>query len=210
MISRRALVGAGVAALLPTAVRSQGVAGAVQGDSTPLATLGGGDTAAVVADPLRNPLAVGRLRDSLTAADSDPVLIATERRLRCTCGCTLDIYTCRTTDFTCTYSPALHKEIKALFAAGKTPEEVIGVFVAREGEAILMAPPARGFNLAGYLVPGLVMAAGALGLVAWIGRRRQAVAHAEAVPALPTHSGIPTPDAASEEALRRALEEVES
>lgn len=171
---------------------------------------GGTDTTTVLADPLRNPFSVGQLRDSLTAADSDPILIATERRLRCTCGCTLDVYTCRTTDFTCTYSPAMHKEIKALFADGKTPEQVIGVFVAREGEAILMAPPARGFNLAGYLVPGIVMAAGLLGLIAWIGRRRGAVAATEGTTAVIPAGTAHAPDADDRAALRRALEDVES
>ncbi len=200
MMTRRAVLGLGMAALLPRVLRGQ----------DPILTGGGVDTTAALADPLRNPFSVGRLRDSLTAADSDPVLIATERRLRCTCGCTLDVYTCRTTDFTCTYSPAMHKEVKALFADGKTPEQVIDVFVAREGEAILMAPPARGFNLAGYLVPGLVMAAGLLGLVAWIGRRRGSVAAAEgAIPVSPAGAAH-APDADARAALRRALEDVDS
>ncbi|HET9066323.1 MAG TPA: cytochrome c-type biogenesis protein CcmH [Gemmatimonadales bacterium] len=200
MMTRRALLGVGIAAIVP---------GRLRGQDTTIAG-GGGDTTTALADPLRNPFSVGRLRDSLTAADSDPILIATEKRLRCTCGCTLDVYTCRTTDFTCTYSPAMHTEIKALFADGKTPEQVIGVFVAREGEAILMAPPARGFNLAGYLVPGLVMAAGLLGLVAWIGRRRGAVAAAEGTTPVMTTAAITEPDAGARAALRRALEDIES
>lgn len=203
MMTRRSVLGLGLVACLPAVLRGQ--------DSAPTVPVGGGaDTTILLADPLRNPFSVGQLRDSLTAADSDPILIATERRLRCTCGCTLDVYTCRTTDFTCTYSPAMHKEIKALFADGKTPEQVVGVFVAREGEAILMAPPARGFNLAGYLVPGLVMASGLLGLVAWIGRRRGAVAAADgASPVIPTDM-TRAPDADDRAALRRALEDVES
>lgn len=200
MMTRRAVLGYGLAALLPQALRAQDTAG-----------IGAGaDTTAALADPLRNPFSVGRLRDSLTAADSDPVLIATERRLRCTCGCTLDIYTCRTTDFTCTYSPALHQEIKDLFAAGQTPEQVIGVFVAREGEAILMSPPARGFNLAGYLVPGLVMAAGMLGLIAWIGRRRGSVAAAEGTTPVASLDPTSAPDDDARAALRQALEDIES
>jgi len=200
MMTRRALVGLGVAALVPGLLHGQDA----------MSIGGGDDTTTALADPLRNPFSVGRLRDPLTAADSDPILIATERRLRCTCGCTLDVYTCRTTDFTCTYSPAMHKEIKALFADGKTPEQVIEVFVAREGEAILMAPPARGFNLAGYLVPGLVMAAGVLGLIAWIGRRRGAVAAAEGTTPVMATGAAAAPDAEARAALRRALEDVES
>ncbi len=44
---------------------------------------------------------------------------AIEQRLACSCGCTLDVFTCRTTDFTCTYSPELHREVVALHQAGK-------------------------------------------------------------------------------------------
>ena len=64
---------------------------------------------------------------------------AVEHRLQCTCGCTLDIYTCRTTDFTCTYSPELHRELLALRADGSSPEEIVGAFVAKYGEQVLMA-----------------------------------------------------------------------
>jgi cytochrome c-type biogenesis protein CcmH/NrfF len=167
--------------------------------------------AAPAADPLREQDIVGRLRDSITALDNDPVIVALERRLRCTCGCTLDVYTCRTTDFTCTYSPAMHREVLDLYKAGKTPDEIVQAFVAREGEQILMAPPAEGFNLAGYLVPGLVMVAGALGLAAWITRRKQLVAatSAASLAARPVNATA-GPNADQLDALRRALDEVDS
>src|SRR5690348_18097192 len=42
---------------------------------------------------------------------------------RSNCGCTLDVFTCRTTDFSCTYSPRLHREVLALRASGKRSEE---------------------------------------------------------------------------------------
>lgn len=166
------------------------------------------------ADPLRQPWMTGRQRDTLTALDSDPIIVALERRMRCTCGCTLDIYTCRTTDFTCTFSPALHKEVVEMYQAGRTPEEIIGFFVEREGEAILMAPPPEGFNLAGYLVPGLVVLSGGLALIAWLTRRRELVAATEPAAGAPDGARpilpISEPDAAQQEALRRALEDVES
>jgi cytochrome c-type biogenesis protein CcmH len=174
----------------------------------------GADTA-LDADPLRQPWATGRQRDTLTPFDSDPIIVALERRMRCTCGCTLDIYTCRTTDFTCTFSPALHKEVVEMYQGGQTPEQIIAFFVAREGEAILMAPPAEGFNLAGYLVPGLVMASGALALAAWLSRRRALVATVEgadgggAAGAVASHATA-EPDPSQQDALRRALDEVES
>ena len=51
---------------------------------------------------LGDPTVAGRPRSPTTDADNDAAIQALEKRLRCGCGCTLDVYTCRTTDFTCT------------------------------------------------------------------------------------------------------------
>jgi cytochrome c-type biogenesis protein CcmH len=164
------------------------------------------DAAAPQADPLRIPEAAGRSRTATTDFDNDPVVKATEKQLKCTCGCNLDIFTCRTTDFTCTYSPALHQEIVVLFKEGKTSEEVITAFVQKYGEQSLMAPKAEGFNLAGYLVPGLLTLAAATALGVVLLRRHRA---AEVVAA--TAPTMPGPTAGSPEEmerLRRALSEV--
>lgn len=162
------------------------------------------------AERLRDPRLVGRPRDSATTFDNDPIVIGIERRLKCTCGCTLDIYTCRTTDFTCTFSPALHKEVVAMVQAGQTPEQIVATFVAREGEAILMSPKVEGFNMAGYLVPGLSMGAGALVLAAYLSRRRDVAAAGADVGTVPVDAPLPEPDAEQLARLRRALDDVES
>ena len=61
-------------------------------------------------DRLRDPGVVGRSREPIAEADNDAVIRELELSLNCMCGCNLDIFTCRTTDFTCTYSPALHAD----------------------------------------------------------------------------------------------------
>jgi cytochrome c-type biogenesis protein CcmH len=108
---------------------------------------------------LRDPVSAGRSREPATHRDNDPFVTDIEKRLHCTCGCTLDIYTCRTTDFTCTYSPALHKEVLALQDEGKTADEIVAAFVAKYGEKILMAPKPVGFNVVGYVFPSLAVLA---------------------------------------------------
>jgi cytochrome c-type biogenesis protein CcmH len=155
-----------------------------------------------VADPLQRPDLIGQMRSVATRKDSDPVVIATERRIRCTCGCGLDVYTCRTTDFSCTYSPALHREAMELFAAGKSPDQVVSAFVAKYGETVLMAPKAQGFNLLAYFVPGTAVVVAA-GLLVWVLRRRRKVPAIEPAPAPPPGPGV-TPDALErvEQALR--------
>jgi cytochrome c-type biogenesis protein CcmH len=168
---------------------------------------------------LREPGAAGRPRAPTEIADYDERIKAIEHRLACSCGCTLDIFTCRTTDFTCTYSPELHREVVELDRAGKTAQEILDAFVAKYGEKALMAPKPEGFNLWGYLLPGsaILLAGGAL--VAFISRRRVAVAKATAAGAPPVRSDTsvsmaetaPAVNATPEEMerLRRALAEVE-
>lgn len=159
---------------------------------------------------LGDPAAAGRSLPPTTHGDNDPGIKAIEQKLTCTCGCTLDIYTCRTTDFTCTYSPRLHREIVAMHDQGKTAQQIVDAFVARYGEKVLMAPKPAGFNLAGYLVPGaaLTVAAGAL---AWVIRRRGAMPAIAAVPSTPPTASASADTASPEEMerLARALSEVE-
>src|SRR6188768_4389411 len=117
---------------------------------------------------LRDPTALGRSRQPTDARENSAEIQAIELQLACNCGCTLDVFTCRTTDFSCTYSPALHREVVAMDKAGKSAQEILDAFVAEYGEKALMAPKPKGFNLWGYLLPGsLILAAGA-GLFAFV------------------------------------------
>jgi cytochrome c-type biogenesis protein CcmH len=157
---------------------------------------------------LRDPSAVGRPRSPTDARENDAEIQAIERRLACNCGCTLDVFTCRTTDFSCTYSPALHREVLALRDDGKTTREILDAFVDKYGERALMAPKPRGFNLAGYLLPGAAIAVAGAGLLLFIGRRKAAVSTTP--PVVPPGPESTAPASREElERLRRALDEIE-
>jgi cytochrome c-type biogenesis protein CcmH len=125
--------------------------------------------------PLWQPDLAGRPRQRVTNYENDPFIIGVERRLRCTCGCGLDIYTCRTTDFTCSYSPELHREVVALVEQGQTADQILAAFVAKYGEKALMAPPRAGFNWAAYLLPGIAIALAGL-VLGWVLVRRSRTA----------------------------------
>jgi len=78
----------------------------------------------------------------------------------------------------------MRHEIETQLTAGKTNDEIIASFVAQEGIKVLSEPPATGFNLAAYVMPGFALLVG-LFIVAtfasrWSNRRRQA-----ATPATP-------------------------
>jgi cytochrome c-type biogenesis protein CcmH len=129
---------------------------------------------------LFDPTWAGRARDRVTDYENDPFIIGIESRLKCTCGCNLDVYTCRTTDFTCGVSPAMHREVVGMVEQGLTAEQVIEAFVAQHGETVLMAPKKEGFNLTAYVLPSVaILAVGSL--IAWtLVRRARASASAPA------------------------------
>ena len=122
-----------------------------------------------------------------------------EHRIHCQCGCTLDVFTCRTTDFSCQVSPAMHADIMALVAGGYSAQEIVDAFTASYGERVLMAPKREGFNLLGYFLPSAVLlTAGAA--VAVLLRRWRRVAAVQ-VAGQPTTADAPT-DASADELAR--------
>jgi cytochrome c-type biogenesis protein CcmH len=154
---------------------------------------------------VRDPSALGRPLAPTDPAENAAEIQAIELKLACNCGCTLDVFTCRTTDFSCTYSPRLHREVLALRNDGLSAQEVLDAFVAKYGEKALMAPKPRGFNLAGYLVPGVLITTAGAALAWLIGRRRAVAATAGPAAAAPE---VQASDAEMER-LRKALEQVE-
>lgn len=113
----------------------------------------------------------------VTNAERDQV----EKKLRCQCGCTLDVYTCRTTDFACQVSPAMHRDINGLIEGGYGAQEIIDAFVESYGEKVLMAPTKSGFNLVGWTMPfsALLIGGGVLAVLLRRWRRRAAVMSVE-------------------------------
>ncbi len=127
---------------------------------------------------LTRPDLAGRLRTRVTDYENDPFIVGVEEKLRCTCGCNLSVYTCRTTDFTCTVSPAMHREVIALAAQDKTQQEILDAFVAQYGEMVLMAPLKEGFNIAAYVVPGIAISTAAAVILGVLYRRTSRFASA--------------------------------
>jgi cytochrome c-type biogenesis protein CcmH/NrfF len=155
------------------------------------------------AGKLWDPSRAGRPFEPVRAADNDVAIQAIEKQIHCTCGCNLDVYTCRTTDFTCGTSPAMHRRVVALAEQGKSAQQILDAFVQQSGVAILMAPPKRGFNLAGYFVPSVLILAAGVVLTLVLHRWSRA-----AVPAAPPPTRGPEIPASPDELerLRRELD----
>ena len=105
-----------------------------------------------------------------------------EHQIHCQCGCNLDVYTCRTTDFACSVSPAMHSDVMGLVAGGHSAQEILAAFKAIYGEKVLMAPVRSGFNLLGYTVPFIALGTGAA-VVAVLMRRWKRTAVVSTIPA---------------------------
>jgi len=87
--------------------------------------------------------------ESMTTEQRDDL----EHRIKCQCGCVLDVFTCRTTDFSCAVSPAMHRDVMTLVSGGYDANEILAAFQGVYGEQVLMAPLRQGFNWVGYLMP---------------------------------------------------------
>ena len=107
-----------------------------------------------------------------------------EHRIKCQCGCVLDVFTCRTTDFSCAVSPAMHADVMGLVAGGYGAAEILTAFQNVYGERVLMAPPPQGFNLLGYVMPFAALVGGGA-VVLMLTRRWKQRALAQAAPASP-------------------------
>ena len=114
-------------------------------------------------------------RPSMTDAQRDEL----EHSIKCQCGCPLDVYTCRTTDFSCAVSPAMHSDVMGLVSGGYGAREILAAFQSVYGEKVLMSPVKSGFNWLGYTLPSLAIAAGALFLASIIRRWRSAAPAAD-------------------------------
>lgn len=198
-LDRRRFLGASLGLLLPVAFRQQGA----RPDSTHAGIPAEGPPGF-----LPRPAIAGPSHPAVTVMDNDPQVVGIEHRVRCPCPCGLDVYTCRTTDFTCSYSPERHREIVGLVQAGLTPDQVVAQLVSKYGESALMAPAPKGFNLLGYLVPGsLVLLLGAAITAVIVARRKQATSPV----AVPTPTGAaPAPGSPEEMArLEAALRDLD-
>ena len=105
------------------------------------------------------------------------MLLAIESALKCDCGCGLDVHSCQF-QMQCGTSPVWSIRIRESLEAGQTPEAIEASFVSEFGPTVLMAPPAEGFNLLGYLLPSfaIITAGMMIGLLIRGGPTREAVA----------------------------------
>ena len=126
-----------------------------------------------------------------------------EQSLKCSCGCGLDVHSCQF-QMQCGTSPVWSQQIRADLERGMTPEAIQASFVAEYGPTVLMAPPAEGFNLVGYLLPGFALIGA--GMIVLLVIRRGSSGQLEVA----TVEEVSDEERARLDAALRGLEEAES
>ena len=102
--------------------------------------------------------------------------------LTCQCGgCSALVGECAMDR--CPSSNPLREEIAERLQAGEEADDIIAMFAERYGLVILAAPPATGFHLSAWLLPGVFLLGGAV-LAVTVLRRWRANAPAPAAAAI--------------------------
>jgi len=124
---------------------------------------------------MRTRLAITVLLGALFAASAahgdsrgKPTLEALGNEVQCTCGCVAPLNQCPHLD--CAEKAEMQAFIKREIAEGKDETAILQDLSLRYGVQVLTAPPARGFNLTVWILPGVGLLIG-LGFVVVIVRR---------------------------------------
>jgi cytochrome c-type biogenesis protein CcmH len=115
---------------------------------------------------------LGAGADAATDANEKVSFQALEESLTCQCGCGLTVHSCN--HLQCPSAIPLRQEIRAQMSLGLDQEGVLGHFEQTYGEKILSSPTTRGFNLAAWVMPFFMVAAGSLFVMFTLLRWRRA------------------------------------
>jgi cytochrome c-type biogenesis protein CcmH len=109
-------------------------------------------------------------------------------RLVCQCGCSMILRTCN--HYQCPSATPMRARIEKEILAGTGEEEIIQGFVDEYGIVILATPPAEGFNLVAWVLPGFAILIGLFILayitMSWVSKRKHETAAAGPPPGLDT------------------------
>ena len=128
--------------------------------------------------------ASGAAAQSAKTTLTDPVLATRfndiSDRLVCQCWCMMILRVCNHVN--CPSAVPMRIEIEKQLVEGKDDETIVASFVEEYGLKVLSSPPATGFNMAAYVMPGIGLIIGIIIVLfvasRWAAKRRVAVATA--------------------------------
>lgn len=128
--------------------------------------------------------ATGALAQSAKTTLRDPVQAKRfneiSDHLVCQCGCNMVLRVCNHQN--CPSAIPMRHEIEQQIGEGKDNDAIIASFVAKDGVKVLSTPPAEGFDLAAWVMPGFALVIGLFAAwyfaARWATKRKLAVASA--------------------------------
>ena len=130
-------------------------------------------------------LACSLLVTSMTRADGSrkPTVESIGDQVMCLCGCMATLNHCPHRD--CATVAEIRPIIEKEIAEGKDETTILQDLAIRYGVQVLAAPPASGFNLAAWILPGVGLLVGLSLVVVIVRRWRKAAPVAASVPPKP-------------------------
>lgn len=116
-------------------------------------------------------LALAAANVALAARSPAEIRKDISNRVYCMCGCVTSLAHCPHEN--CPVKAAEYKIINTDLKEGKPEPAILQDLVDRYGEKVLAAPPAHGFNLTAWLLPGFGLLVGFLLAVAVVRRWRR-------------------------------------
>lgn len=105
---------------------------------------------------------------TVRGAHKKPTVESVGDQVMCLCGCVATLNHCPHID--CSTREEMRAMIQKDIAAGKDETAILQALAIRYGVQVLATPPARGFNLAVWILPGVGLLVG-LGVVVMIVRK---------------------------------------
>lgn len=129
-------------------------------------------------------LVVGLFAAAMARGDGKPSLESVGDQVMCPCGCVATLNHCPHID--CSTREEMKAAIQKEIAAGKDETAILQDLAIRYGVQVLASPPAKGFDLTVWILPGIGLLAGLALVVVIVRRWRKPVA----APATPSQQPV--------------------
>ncbi|MGH9433253.1 MAG: cytochrome c-type biogenesis protein [Terriglobia bacterium] len=110
---------------------------------------------------------------AFAAAEPKPTLESVGNKVYCLCGCVTTLNHCPHLPSECASRAEMEALIRRDIGAGKSEKAILKDLVAAYGVQVLASPPAQGFDIAVWILPGIGLIVGLILVLVIVKRWRQ-------------------------------------
>jgi cytochrome c-type biogenesis protein CcmH len=126
---------------------------------------------------------IALLASITSGAAPKPTLKSVGQKVYCLCGCVTTLEHCPHPPSECSMRAQMEALVMKDIDAGKDEQAILQDFVDRYGVQVLAAPPAKGFDLTAWILPGVGLIVGLVAVIVIVRRMRKS--SPERAPATP-------------------------